>query len=206
MYRVASFSSTFKPSVRTFLHQSQLFIWFPSCGPRRLKKFVAVHCISVELKMNTELKNRRPRSPDSSVFCRLLACRTGVIIFRFSGERRHRARLALASARLKSEKITPVLQASRLQKLWVYFCNQFFWFPWFSDLSWIAICYWDSGEKMYFLVKYTGILRKRKSFYCAGFVRVMKLWNFIFQAWKVVEFDCGSCKVMKNGVYGEKNH
>ena len=34
----------------------------------------------------------------------------------------------------------------------------------------------------------------------------MQFFNFVFQAWKVRDFNCGSWKVMENGVHGGKNH
>ena len=33
----------------------------------------------------------------------------------------------------------------------------------------------------------------------------MKFFSFVFQAWKAIEFDCGSWKVIGNYVYGEKS-
>ena len=33
----------------------------------------------------------------------------------------------------------------------------------------------------------------------------MEFCNFVFQAWKVIDFNCGSWKVIESYVYGEKS-
>ena len=33
----------------------------------------------------------------------------------------------------------------------------------------------------------------------------MEFCNFVFQAWKVMDFNCGSLKVIENYDYGEKS-
>ena len=35
--------------------------------------------------------------------------------------------------------------------------------------------------------------------------KVMEVCDFVFQAWKVMDFNCGTWKYMGNYVYGEKS-